>query len=399
MNSMSQLNNIKEMNVIEQVNSISAILNDPVVASVDGIYYQKGQEKYGEWTKNLCLLRSTNNMPDGSHNFEGTIYLNNPTTIVYHGIKHMLLYNPEQHPDYISKNNVIAIEKLVEGSKVGIYWYEGKWRVATNQTINAEFSRWHSAKSFEELTWDCLMAHLPEGVERTRETVEKLLSIDTCYTFVICHPENVITTEYPFPAAKLIQARNMDTFNELTDEVYQQFLGQFSGLTRPEIETIDRIMTSEEIVERIPKYNTGFIMRFADDTRISVENPEYTNSKKMKGNIKSIKLRLVELYGTPQFADFTSRFSHIFNNEIKEISSVFYNLAVVIFNEYRTKFVYHKTLKVNPLITKFCYEIHSQYKETKKPISLNDVEKKLAGSDMARKVFLLKHMMYGGNAF
>lgn len=350
-------------------------------------YIQYGQEKYGEWTEDLVLLRNTtNNIGD---KFEGLIYEKNIENkcnkVVYYGINHLLVYKQE-FDEYIKNNKISRVEELIEGSKVGLYYYENEWRVSTNKTINAEFSKWQSNKSFSEMAWDCLISHTKS---KTKEEVIKMLNKKHCYTFVICHPENIITMKHKNTYATLINIRDTDTLEELPVDEMLDWCSLFENMKLPETieaDTSDYNKLFEGINQR------GTIVVFEDNNRIKFENPIYTEIKKIKGNTKNIYHHLIHIYGKDDFNKFSELFNEYFSKEIINITKCFNDLTKFIHTEYLNKFIYKTIPVVNPYLSKFIYELHGDYIKNKKPITREYLFNFLINSDTPRKAFLIKHI-------
>ena len=139
----------------------------------------------------------------------------------------------------------IVIEESIDGTLINLYYYQDKWNVSTNSTLDGHCF-WNSKKNFKELfletfaTYDCNIQHLD-----TRCT----------YSFVLCHPEARNVSLYKKPRIYHILTRNLDTYNELNLNI---------GIPKPKILKLDDI-------NHIQSHNYNDLLKYCSTLHFNFE--------------------------------------------------------------------------------------------------------------------------------
>ncbi|HOY91243.1 MAG TPA: T4 RnlA family RNA ligase, partial [Bacteroidales bacterium] len=191
----------------------------------------------------------------------GIILDSNSFNIVCRGFDKFFNYQ-ESYVDEIDWSSARVQEKI-DGSIIKLYFWNGEWRWATNNTIFAETCRISSSsKSFYDL--------ITSAVNYTAIDYTKLNTQYT-YIFELVSPENRIVIEYP--STKLY---HLGTRDNVTGEEYDIDIGVEKTKTYP-------ITTFDECLEAVTKLNVslddiaheGFVVVDKNYHRIKVKTSEY----------------------------------------------------------------------------------------------------------------------------
>ena len=194
----------------------------------------------------------------------------------------------ESYVDEIDWSSARVQEKI-DGSIIKLYFWNGEWRWATNNTIFAETCRISSSsKSFYDL--------ITSAVNYTAIDYTKLNTQYT-YIFELVSPENRIVIEYP--STKLY---HLGTRDNVTGEEYDIDIGVEKTKTYP-------ITTFDECLEAITKLNVslddiaheGFVVVDKNYHRIKVKTSEYFDvHRKINNHILTQKRCLEYILNEPE---------------------------------------------------------------------------------------------------
>lgn len=105
-------------------------------------------------------------------------------------------------PDGIGENTIETILSVPEGTVIRVFYYNNKWRYATNRKLNAYKTFFQSSKSFGKMFDEALLC-----------SDIKLQSLDKkyCYCFILIHKENRIVLPIEKTYTKILSKTNLDT--------------------------------------------------------------------------------------------------------------------------------------------------------------------------------------------
>ena len=183
--------------------------------------------------------------------------------------------------------NSIIIEKI-DGSIIKVYFYKGKWRVATNGTIEAEDATTYDDKTtFKDLFFDVLSL-------TKFEELTSLLYKDTTYLFELIHPMNRVVVDY-HEKKELIFIGARCNISFVDDNIFQlqyQFVDQFDVIRLPKLYAIN-IHDLSELSAIADKANIsgadfeGFVVAETKDFkvigRVKIKSPKYLKLHRLTG--------------------------------------------------------------------------------------------------------------------
>lgn len=274
-------------------------------------------------------------------------------------------------PSELDWKNTI-IEKSVDGTQIRLYYYNDKWNYSTTRCIDANKARWYNKRSFYEMFKD----------------VDNLINYDkldknSCYSFVLKHPDNRIVVNYLKPSIVHVLTRNLTTYEEEYEdigieraEIYKEFKN-YSDVINKSKENID--FSSIKLNDLIEE---GYILHDKkNNIRIKIKNNSYKNIKEIRGNTNNLFYRYLELRSECRDKDcidkdYIDKYITIYpehkKNFIKYEESI-KNLTNVIYKYYIDKFIKKKEFVMPKCLNKIIYEIHGKRLTTFKKIKYDDV--------------------------
>ena len=205
----------------------------------------------------------------------------------------------ESYAAKIDWNTAVATEKI-DGSIISVFYYDGKWRIATNSTIDAfkaELAGAGPYKTFGELFESVLP--LSTFVGNRYENI--------CWTFELVSPYNKVVIDYPETKVYLLSMRYMTTLRELTNSA----LHAYSKLLRVEIPKA-YILNNEndyrQLVADMPEGHEGIVVRDQYNERVKIKTLLYFEMHKAKNNGVITLERIVNLIRANDHHEFLSYF-------------------------------------------------------------------------------------------
>lgn len=268
----------------------------------------------------------------------GLILEKNTNQVVCYGLNYI-----KEYPDTYEYKD-FKVEELVDGTVVKLYYYDEKWVTATNKCIDANESRWISTYSFHQL-----FEEASEGV-----LDYKLLDQKKCYTFVLVHPNNRNIVPYEKKEIYHISTRNLETLEELNDDIKVQ---------KPKIVEFKDMKEINKDLDKSSYKTGGYIILDNQMRRTKILNPEYLNVKKLKGNTPNIYYRIMILYLYDKRDEFLKYFPEYEQNFI-DIHNAIYQECKNLQNKYINRYVNHRPTKLTESERIILFHLHKDYKET-----------------------------------
>jgi T4 RnlA family RNA ligase len=216
----------------------------------------------------------------------------------------------EGHADKVDFGTA-SIQEKVDGSIIKVYYYDNKWNIATNGTIDAK-----DAEATDTLTDKKYNFHdlFLDGIEEqgiTFPELTKKMNPDLTYIFELVHPVTRIVVKYEKPGIYLIGIRNnktgkeIDTFDE-SDETVKDITGL--GIKRPK--TYQFASTEEMIAaaEKLTKDEEGYVVRDKEFRRVKVKSPLYLKLHYLKANNELTPKHFIELIQQNETDEFLGSF-------------------------------------------------------------------------------------------
>lgn len=198
----------------------------------------------------------------------------------------------------IDWDSAVANEKL-DGSIISVFYYDGKWRIATNSTIDAfkaELAGVGPYKNFGELFESVLPLSTFANYNKHR-----------CWTFELVSPYNKVVIDYPETKVYLLSVRDMDSLEELTLDAVEM-LADANGLTVPQRYYLNNEADYRKVVEQMPEGHEGIVVRDTDGERVKIKTLLYFEMHKAKNNGVITLERIVDLIRANDHHEFLSYF-------------------------------------------------------------------------------------------
>ena len=220
----------------------------------------------------------------------------------------------------IDWNTATSGEKL-DGSLISVFFYDGQWRVSTNNTIDAFKAPLNGVgpyKNFGELFTSVMPLSFFEG-EHFGKTWENL-----CFTFELVSPYNKVVIDYPETKVYLLSMREMDTLNEISGDVVRVF-GKINGFNLPQEYKLNNEKEFCELVESMPEGHEGIVVRDMYNERVKIKTKSYFELHRMVNNGVVTVARMVELIRANDHEEFLSYFPEykpMFDEVAKQLKDV-----------------------------------------------------------------------------
>lgn len=221
--------------------------------------------------------------------------------------------------------DTISIDHYFEGSLIKVYHYDEKWNTATSRHLSAEKNRWGSEDSFGKLFVECV----EKSYDCSFKTFTDSLDQEFCYTFLIQHPDHVMTTNVTTPTCFALNKVNLKTCEETLEEK--------GNLTTSMKDVAEITGKSRGLTENYLVYH--FDSQGKVKNRIKVLSTEFLKLKEKLGNLPNIGLRYLEKIGEIDEKLFLrSRYSQC-QNVFDKVDVLFHKAAKIILMIYTNKYV------------------------------------------------------------
>ena len=218
----------------------------------------------------------------------------------------------------IDWDSAVGSEKL-DGSIISVFYYDSKWRIATNSTIDAfkaELGGVSPYKNFGELFESVLPLSWFENNVSNRIA-------HMCYTFELVSPHNKVVINYPKTKVYLLSIRNMNTLVEYPLDEVAEFAKRFS-FTMPQFYYMNDEDGFRRLVEQMPEGHEGIVVRDAAGQRVKIKTPLYFKMHRAKNNGIITLEHIVDLIRANDQYEFLSYFCEyqsVFDNVKRQIDN------------------------------------------------------------------------------
>ena len=268
---------------------------------------------------------------------------------------------PNAYDLKLSKSTIL---EKTDGSIIKVYFYDGKWRVATNGTIEADDATSHDNRTtFKDLFFDVI------SPDRFKELTSHFLEYNT-YLFELIHPVSRVVVDYDGKKELVfIGARCNETF--VDDDIFAMqypFVDEFEEIRLPRVMAF-HILDLSELSSIADKLNIngadfeGFVVveseGFEVKGRVKIKSPKYLTLHRLTGG-EGVSNNIINI---------------LLNGEQDEFEAYVNQLPPYIKNEYEeTKAKYEKLLV--ELETCFSHFKPMSEKVSRKELALSIIEKK-----------------------
>ena len=271
--------------------------------------------------------------------------------------------------------DTIEQEEFVDGTMINMFYLNDKWLISTRSNIGAN-CRWIGSKNFSTL------------FEESHNKLDyDLLDKQYFYTFVLTHPDNRIVKEYTEPDIILVQVgRIVNSKVELLD-LEDQNIGVRTPVRYSEGSLNDAISFVNN-----QDYNFQGLVLKNGNNRTKIRNLKYNYARSLKSNTNNLCYLYFYLKQN-MFVDDYIRFFPEHTNLFKQYEQKFDDLVKRIHENYINYHVNKSLKNINDMpfrLRPICYELHGNFKKTKKPISMDIVYNYMLSLEIPRILFTLK---------
>ena len=220
----------------------------------------------------------------------------------------------------IDWDSAVGTEKL-DGSIISVFYYDGKWRIATNSTIDAfkaEIAGVGPYKTFGDLFESVLPLSTFAG-----NRYENI-----CWTFELVSPYNKVVIDYPETKVYLLSVRFMNTLEELDYDQISAYAAKL-GVAYPQFYYMNDEAGFRKLVEDMPEGHEGVVVRDQYNERVKIKTLLYFQMHKAKNNGVITLERIVDLIlrnddeeFLSYFVEYRPKFSYIRNVREKILSRI-----------------------------------------------------------------------------
>jgi hypothetical protein len=299
--------------------------------------------------------------------------------IIYYGLDKM----NKSIDDFINNKEDFKVFELVDGPKIGLYYYNDKWNKCTNKKINASESIWHGP-NFEVLAEKCF-----ENFDYSQ------LDINNCYTFVIQNPACMNYMKYENNNLVLISVRDLNP----DSKSYLQEIESDLNINQPQSFELDKETIKNNLSSPDSKQLAGYIVKTQNQV-FRLESENYLECVRIKGNERNLKYRYLEIRN-----DFVikNKFLIFFPELINMANNIEYQVrhtAGSILDNYIKRYVKKiPDFEINPRYKNIIYIIHGMYLKDKEKINFEKILNLLNESDTKRLMYLLNTNFNQSNTF
>ncbi len=261
----------------------------------------------------------------------------------------IVCYSFEKCEDMESVNPKINLDEArfdiaIDGVLIRVYNYNGVWMVSTKKCIDAKKARWLTQKSFHDMF---------EEVFPTEKIAN--LNTNSCYSFILCHPDNNMVVKYEAPRLYHIATRNMETLKEYECDI---------GIEQsPKQMIINRDLSLLEQLTTTPNLNyEGYILVDSNYQRQKIVSPYYKRAREVWGNTNNRFFRYCEIRKSgPKL---TEEYIKLFPQDTKDFLDYevrVTNFGKKVFEVYQARHVQRKQIEIPQYLKRVIYDIHGDF--------------------------------------
>ena len=236
--------------IMFKYNQLSSDFNIPMVREARGIIFRKG-----EWENPVCWAFNK-------------------------------FFNvQESFADEIDWNTAFVTEKI-DGSLIKFFYDDGKWRIATNGTIDAFKAELGDVRmpNFGTYVLRC-------GVNKDFDALNK----DLTYMFEIVGPYNRVVIPYEETELYFLGARNKYTGEQYTCDAATMAKLGVSQHRRPKVYSLRSINDCIEAASALGWDDEGFVVCDAQFNRVKIKSPAYVMAHYARNNNVITRKYLLEV--------------------------------------------------------------------------------------------------------
>lgn len=171
-----------------------------------------------------------------------------------------------------------TVQEKIDGSLIKLYYWHGKWHVATNGTIDA-YKAYVGDTSLEAITFGDLFY---SALTVQPHTLYQILNPDYCYMLELIHPFSKVVIDYNKKGVYLHGIRDMKTLEEVEVNPADYPYGYFKFPKKYDVINLEE--TLELLKELNDGNHEGVVVCDAHFNRIKMKTEEYLAKARILNN-------------------------------------------------------------------------------------------------------------------
>lgn len=227
------------------------------------------------------------------------------------------------------------VQEKIDGSLIKVWFYDDKWRISTNGTINANKSDLgKSLFSVLDIPFETYGQLFYKAAENVGLDFEKLNKNYT-YMFELVSPYNKVVVPYKDITIYHIGTRNNLTLEELDEDI---------GVQKPKHFDLHTLEDCIETAKKMPYSEEGYVVVDKNWNRVKIKSPQYVAVHHLKNNRDLNIASLVQLIRTneteefciyfPEYKEFIEKLKNKLQDTIEQMEK---NLDKIKTRNYETK--------------------------------------------------------------
>ena len=253
--------------------------------------------------------------------------------------------------------NTDKVIQYVEGIKLTVFYYAGKWRISTTRVIDAFSSFWSSPKSFGTMFMEtCALVYPQIHTQLAGDLSEGPLSTLHSYVFILSTPDHKFIKKVT--KAALIHAATfcLDSKTYVAKDI---------GVPKQRYVTFSTLDALKQNVKNLPPLHPGYIIEGA--SRLRIITSSYKGIQSLRGNNPDALKHYLEMrqHDDREAFDELLHYYPEFGEIGTYVEAKVYELSLAIYELYSAFFI--KRLE-RPQLDKTLFvtlmQLHSDYQRT-----------------------------------
>ena len=273
---------------------------------------------------------------------------------------------PEKSADgesvpHLEYGHDMRVEHFIDGTLIGLFYdkYNSEWRIHTRSVLGAN-SRYFS----QTTTFATMFEQAVKGARLDLDSLDK----DSCYSWILQHPENRIVVPVDRPRVYCVQKTTI-----AADGTYT--IDDLTSVPNA-VKTIQGMTCSKDVLDRLAEWNSRYghaaqglvVHHLSSGSRYKIRTPEYNRVRQMRGNSARRDYLWMDLWRNGKMVEYLRLYpeeraaADAIVNRWKQITNDVFHIYTDVFKA-RTLAKTAIPPKYRPLV----YGLHTLYMESLKP--------------------------------
>lgn len=190
--------------------------------------------------------------------------------------------------------NTATVSSKEDGSIIKVYYYNDKWNVGTNSTIDSNDANLESPKykNFKQL--------FDEAAKNSNLDYSRL-NKDCTYIFELVSPHNIICCPQDETKLYHLGTRNNITLREFEDEI---------GVEKPKTYNFSSLNECIDVASSLPFSQEGFVIKDKNYNRVKVKGLAYLKAHYLRVNNRLTIEKIISISFQNEAEEFLTYFPH-----------------------------------------------------------------------------------------